>query len=99
MSQVILARGVALRNGVNANLIHRWRRLEGRPIESGVGDHVSVDVRAGGEFVPLQLPMQAAPAASADIRMELRRGASTVTVSWPAQCAGECGSWLREWLR
>ena len=90
---------IALRNGLNANLIHRWRRLEGRPIESGVGDHVSVDIRAGGEFVPLQLPMQAAPAASADIRMELRRGASTVTVSWPAQCAGECGSWLREWLR
>ena len=90
---------IALRNGLNANLIHRWRRLERRPVEGGVGDHVSVNVGAGAGFVPLQLPMQAIPAATADIRMELQRGASTVTVSWPAQCAGECGSWLREWLR
>jgi len=90
---------IALRNGLNANLIHRWRRLEGRPIDSGVGNRVAVDSRAGTEFVSLQLPMQAIPAVSSEIRMELRRGASTVTVSWPAQCAGECGSWLREWLR
>ena len=34
-----------------------------------------------------------------DIRFELRRGATTVTISWPTQAAGECAAWLREWLR
>jgi transposase len=50
------------------------------------------------EFLALPLVRQAPPAAG-DIRIELRRGASTVTISWPAQAAGECAAWLREWLR
>jgi transposase len=33
------------------------------------------------------------------IRLELRRGASTVILQWPATAAAECGAWLREWLR
>lgn len=33
------------------------------------------------------------------IRLELRRGASTVSLQWPASAAAECGAWLREWLR
>ena len=54
----------------------------------------------GGEFVALQLPppVVAAPPAP-DIRIELRRGATSVSVSWPAQEAGACAAWLREWLR
>lgn len=90
---------IALRNGLNANLIHRWRRLEGRTAELCVVNRATVNARSGAEFVPLQLPTQAISATSSDIRMELRRGGSTVTVSWPAQCAGDCGTWLREWLR
>ena len=52
---------------------------------------------AGAGFVPVQLEMP--HAAPADIRLELHRGAATVIVSWPAQEAAACGSWLREWLR
>lgn len=52
------------------------------------------DTAAG--FVPVRLEM--ARAAPADIRLELRRGAATVIVNWPAQEAAACGSWLREWL-
>ena len=90
---------IALRNGLNANLVHRWRRVEGPTADAGVGHRVAVSARANAEFVPLQLPAQAISATSSEIRMELRRGASSVTVSWPAQCAGDCGTWLREWLR
>jgi len=54
---------------------------------------------AATAFVPVQLEMpRAAPATPADIRLELRRGAATVIVTWPAQEAAACGSWLREWL-
>jgi transposase-like protein len=90
---------IALRNGLNANVIHRWRRLEGQTTEVCVGNHAAVNTRANAEFVPLQLPTQTTLATPSEIRMELRRGASSVTVIWPAQCAGDCGTWLREWLR
>ena len=46
-------------------------------------------------FVPVQLQT---PSAAPDIRLELRRGAATVIVSWPAQEAAACGRWLHEWL-
>jgi len=102
---------VALARGVNANLVHRWLRLamttsmptptptptpaakaHERPAEDGGG---------GGEFVALRLPappVVAAPPAP-DIRIELRRGATSVTVSWPVDSASDCATWLREWLR
>jgi transposase len=34
-----------------------------------------------------------------DIRLELRRGATTITVAWPMAAATECASWMRELLR
>jgi hypothetical protein len=58
-------------------------------------------------FVPLTLestsvvakPEPVAVAATSAIRMELRRGAATVTLTWPSELAGDCGVWLRDWLR
>lgn len=37
--------------------------------------------------------------ATAEFRMELRRGTSSVSVKLPSELAGDCGTWLREWLR
>jgi transposase len=51
---------------------------------------------AAPAFVPVRVEMPRA--APADIRLELHRGAATVIVTWPAQEAAACGSWLREWL-
>ena len=88
--------GVAMQHGVNANIVHRWLR------EHSQGTLVAQPMA----FVPVTLASStevAAPAAgaqaTAEIRMELRRGAATVTLTWPSQIAGECGAWLREWLR
>jgi len=47
-------------------------------------------------FIALPLVTGLAPAA--DIRVEVRRGATTVTIVWPVQAAGDCAAWLREWL-
>ena len=47
-------------------------------------------------FVPMALPTKnAAPA----IRIELRRGATAITVSWPTEAAADCAAWMRELLR
>ena len=82
--------------GVNANIVHRWLR------EHSQGTLVAQPLA----FVPVTLEPSSEVAvtaavtqATAEIRMELRRGAATVTVTWPSQLAGECGAWLREWLR
>ena len=34
-----------------------------------------------------------------DIRIELRRGPTSITVTWPSGAAAECAMWLRELLR
>ena len=88
---------VALQHGINANIVHRWIR------EHSQGTLV-IQPQA---FVPVTLstvpePVATKPVglvATPEIRMELRRGTSSVTVMWPSELAGDCGAWLREWLR
>jgi len=87
---------VALAHGLNANLLRRW-----------VVEKKSIGLKPGPatnppqhEFVALPLIAGAQqPPAAGDIRIELRRGATTVAISWPAQVAGDCAAWLHEWLR
>jgi transposase len=90
---------IALRCGLNANVVYRWLREDGHCLGAGAGSHAAVSTRPGAEFIAVQMPPQAAPANSTDIRIEVRRGPSTVTVAWPLQGSAECAAWLREWLR
>lgn len=90
---------VALAHGLNANLVHKWRRGRGHRRHGAAPTVVS---QGAGEFVELQLPAPSSepPCAMApDIRIELRRGATAMNIAWPATAAGECAAWLREWLR
>src|SRR5687768_5986343 len=68
---------VALAHGLNANLVHKWRRGTRRSPESATRAAPVADSGAA-VFVPLQLP-QPAHATPADIRIELRRGATSMT--------------------
>ncbi|HTR84226.1 MAG TPA: transposase [Reyranella sp.] len=85
---------VALANGLNANLLRNWLIKEG-------GSSVATPQSAPAveEFIALPRPAHAAGAASGEIRIELRRGATTVAISWPASAAAECAAWLQAWLR
>lgn len=83
---------IALRSGLNANLVHRWLREDRRSLDTDVDS-------PGAQFMPLQLPPPAVAGISTDIRVEVRRGTSTITVNWPLQGARDCAAWLREWLR
>ncbi len=83
---------VAMAHGINANVVHRWRQLarEGK---------FQVPATTG-EFIALPLAMPAVPAVTpADIRAELRRGAVTMNVIWPASAAADFAVWTRELLR
>ena len=91
---------VAMANGINANLLRRWLR----EAETGGGASKPamlpapkpVARTASAAFVPMQLP---APRAAPAIRIELRRGATSITMSWPSEAADSCAAWMRELLR
>lgn len=92
---------VALANGLNANLVRRWviAREDSEPLAhaSQSEDHGKRVATNNEGFVPVQIEPSASPAT--DIRVEIRRGASLITVSWPLSVAAECGVWLRTLLR
>lgn len=80
--------GVAMSHGINANVVHKWRRQA----------HAGAVAVTAPSFVPLALPAPVAMAPQ-DIRMELRRGATSMTITWPVAAAADCAAWMRELLR
>lgn len=91
---------VAMANGVNANLLRRWvreaelGRSAARP-DALVARGLPLSAATPG-FVPMPL---SAKSALPDIRIELRRGATLIAVTWPTDAAAECAAWMRELLR
>lgn len=92
--------GTALSHGLNANLVHKWRRKADRAQAAGGS--------AAPGFIPLamqRLPRMSAdvgagPGASDDpIQISVQRGAVRVSVRWPVQAAADCAAWLAEVIR
>ena len=83
--------GVALRHGVNANIVHRWLCEHSQ----------SALVVQSTAFVPVSLDealaMPTSPSAP-DIRVEVKRANTSIVVKWPIQDSEACATWLREWL-
>lgn len=84
---------VALAHSLNANLLRKWvidaeSALPPKPKSAPAQDAPM----PGPTFVPLALP---AATLEGDIRVELQRGGTTVTLVWPASAARECAAWLR----
>lgn len=79
---------VALSHGINANVVHKWRRLSG----------TNAQVAPMPAFVPVALAPAPVPSAP-DIRIELRQGHTSMAVTWPVSAACECAAWMRELLR
>ncbi|MBS0452419.1 MAG: transposase [Proteobacteria bacterium] len=94
---------VAMAHGINANLLRRWvHEAEMKPRSEVVRAHVDGAAKTPEPktvFVPVSLPAPTPAVQAPDIRIELRRGPTTVTVSWPAGAAGDCAAWMRELLR
>jgi transposase len=90
--------GIALANGVNANLLRKWMHARGvaapnqrqRPTVASV-------MSEAAHFVPVTFPPS--PSALPEIRIEARRGSAVVKVEWPLAAASECAAWLRDWLK
>jgi transposase len=84
---------VALSHGLNANLVHKWCRTIGRA--SGVAS--GMQPLRQELFVPVVVNTERE--AGQPIKIELRRGALAVSLTWPVDQAEHCAAWLRELLR
>jgi transposase len=90
---------IALANGVNANLLRRW--IVNAEAGAGVRRRELVpatadSVPASEAFIAVATTAAAEPEA---IRVEIRRGATCVSVAWPMSASVACAAWLREVLR
>ena len=81
---------VALRHGINANIVHGWRKL--------VREAETPPV-ARQEFVPVTIAPAPPVAVERRVDVELRRGVTTIKLSWPLSAAGDLACWMRELLR
>ena len=88
---------VAMTHGINANLVHKWRRLTQGKLAAAAASPAPVLT-----FIPLVI---ASPTAqplvveTRELRIELCRGALVATVTWPMSAAAECAAWMRELRR
>lgn len=88
---------IAMANGINANVVHRRRKL-------ARGGDAKAATKTG-EFIALPLTMAPSPgpptkskSAGADLHVELRRGAITMSITWPSSATAEFALWTRNVL-
>ena len=81
---------VAMAHGINANIVHGWRKLARR----------SAATDGPVRFVPVTVaPASLEPVDERSIEVELRRGGITIKLSWPMSAAMDLSAWMRELLR
>ena len=96
---------VAMSHALNANIVHGWRKLARErdgvaapppPSPASLPEETAASIP---QFVPVSMAPPPPESAPADIRIELRRGATAVKLTWPIAAAAECAAWMRELLR
>lgn len=85
---------LARQHGMNANVLHRWLQEHQRSGchalaargESGIAPPSSA-------FIPLALPAPTPAVKAQEIKVELRKGALSMVLTWPASAAAEFACW------
>ena len=95
---------VAMSHGVNANIVHGWRKFA----RERAGAAMSPPSRTTSpakmaasvpQFLPVSMAQTTSPPAPVDIQIELRRSAAAMKITWPISAAADCAAWMRELLR
>ena len=98
---------LALAHGMTANVLHRWLKEHAR----NSCHQITLRDPAGAAptstptpaFLPVQLPRQLPVQATQQTppvsRIEPRRGAATMEMTWPITAAPDCAAWMRQLLR
>jgi len=93
---------VAMSQGLNANVVHGWRKLARERDATGTVPKPGPEIVAAKPiarvplFVPVLLAPTPSPSPPADIQVELRRGATAVRITWPIAAATDSAAGMRE---
>jgi transposase-like protein len=91
---------LAGQHGMNANVLHRWLKEHQR---GGCHQLVHADMRTISgtpSNAPLFIPLELPPAPKAqEIKVELRKGALSMVVTWPLSAAADLASWTAAILK
>ena len=86
---------IALANGLNANYLRQLVRAHREEAEQGKGTDEVLMARPSA-MVAVTVAASAPPA---EIRLDVRRGDTTVQMAWPLEAVASLGQCLRELLR
>ncbi len=91
---------VALANGLNANLLRRWiKEHQERPAGTELaGPDATPSHAKTTALVPVTVESSVLPAPS-EIRIDIRRGPTTVQMAWPVAHAAMLGEVVKDLLR
>mgnify|MGYP000022790413 FL=1 len=82
---------VAMAQGINANIVHGWRKL---------AREANLPMLPAPQFVPVVVsPAETTSAQERQVALQLRRGPLVIELSWPITDTAGLGHWLRELLR
>lgn len=93
---------VALANGLNANLLRRWviERQEAVAGSVTLPDQHPLEITEPSipGLVPITVAMPEMPP-SGEIKIEIHRNQTLISISWPVSQSTSCADWLRDLLR
>ena len=94
---------LAGQHAMNANVLHRWLKEHQRSGRHPLAAHspaAALEMTSPlAAFIPLQLPAAAPQPEVREIKVELRRGALSMVVTWPVSAAAELASWTAALLK
>ena len=100
---------LALQHGMNTNVLHRWLKEHRQGLHRLTGGDVVAAQLPPPAFipvtfesvsvVPVEVNEQASSTTSSDIRIDIHRGSTNVSVHWPLHAGAQCAPFLRELLR
>lgn len=93
---------IALANGLNANYLRRWVREHREATEGTERSKAPRELAEAGTSAMVPVRLAASPVLNMpplEIRLDLRRGGTTIQMAWPLDAAASLGHCLRELLR
>lgn len=96
---------IAGAHAMNANVLHRWLKEHargggrGKP-EGGDPNRSNVALQQHiPAFIPVPLPVAGAEPAAQAIKVEIRKGALTMSITWPDSASADFASWATSLLK
>lgn len=95
--------GLASSHGMNANVLHRWLKehaLNGRHQLDGVRlpGTAAASARTPA-FIPIKLPAVVQEPTVPELKIELRKGALSMTITWPVSAVADFAQWTQSFLK